>query len=87
MRMRTSIRAARARIIGAIFVTIAHQIRAFCLPVSFRPLRDFLPIGFHPPFPGTSSTAVSEQCSWGRAAKGHLELTGNPVTSRYAAQG
>lgn len=48
MRMRTSIRAARARIIGAIFVTIAHQIRAFCLPVSFRPSRDFLPIGFHP---------------------------------------
>ena len=55
MRMRTTNRAARARIIGAVFVIIAHQIRAFCLPVirdfcpvSFCLLRDFLPIGFHP---------------------------------------
>ena len=46
--MRTSSRAARARIIGAVFSIIAHQIRVFCLPVSFEPLRDFFTIGFTP---------------------------------------
>lgn len=37
------------------------------------PLTRLLAHWFFTPFPGTSSTAVSEQCSWGRAAKGHFK--------------
>lgn len=53
MRMRTIIRAARARIIGAMFWTTVHQIRVLCLPVSLEPLRDFGAIGFSPPLGAT----------------------------------
>ncbi len=54
------------------------------------PLTRLLAHWFFTPFPGTSSTAVSEQCSWGRAAKGHSKgyrflPTEVPLSTGYGA--
>lgn len=48
LRVRTANRAARTQSVGAQDLAIAHHIWAFCLPVSFRPFRDFFTIGITP---------------------------------------
>ncbi len=52
----------------------SHQIWAFCLPVSFRPFRDFFALGITPfRYPLHSA---SKQWMWGFTAKGHSKPIG-----------